>query len=35
MGAIISGPAPTQRMEFELATRLADAMRSQGSFLIK
>ncbi|KAK9377301.1 uncharacterized protein V1513DRAFT_435969 [Lipomyces chichibuensis] len=35
MDAILSGPAPAERMEFELSYRLADGMRSQGSLLIK
>ncbi|KAK9334433.1 hypothetical protein LIPSTDRAFT_253502 [Lipomyces starkeyi NRRL Y-11557] len=35
MDAIISGPAPAERMEFELSSRLGDVMRAQGSLLIK
>ncbi|KAK9320847.1 hypothetical protein V1517DRAFT_368825 [Lipomyces orientalis] len=35
MDAILSGPAPAERMEFELSSRLGDVMRAQGSLLIK
>ncbi|KAK9322762.1 HNH endonuclease-domain-containing protein [Lipomyces orientalis] len=35
MDAILSGPAPAERMEFELSGRLGDVMRAQGSLLIK
>ncbi|KAK9334297.1 hypothetical protein LIPSTDRAFT_145484 [Lipomyces starkeyi NRRL Y-11557] len=35
MDAILSGPVPAERMEFELSKRLGDVMRAQGSFLIK
>ncbi|KAK9320213.1 hypothetical protein V1517DRAFT_356076 [Lipomyces orientalis] len=35
MNAILSGPVPTERMEFELSKRLGDVMRAQGSFSIK
>ncbi|KAK9234602.1 hypothetical protein V1525DRAFT_349883 [Lipomyces kononenkoae] len=35
MDAILSGPAPAERMEFELSSRLGDVMRAQGSWLIK
>ncbi|KAK9243567.1 HNH endonuclease-domain-containing protein [Lipomyces tetrasporus] len=35
MDAILSGPAPAERMEFELSGRLGDVMRAQGSILIK
>ncbi|KAK9374217.1 uncharacterized protein V1513DRAFT_458990 [Lipomyces chichibuensis] len=35
MDAILSGPAPAERMEFELSRRLGDVVRSQGSLLIK
>ncbi|KAK9342517.1 hypothetical protein V1522DRAFT_415914 [Lipomyces starkeyi] len=35
MDAILSGPAPAERMEFELSSRLGDAMRAQESLLIK
>ncbi|KAK9320296.1 hypothetical protein V1517DRAFT_348304 [Lipomyces orientalis] len=35
MNAILSGPAPAERMEFELSSRLGDVMRAQGSLLIK
>ncbi|KAK9384989.1 hypothetical protein V1515DRAFT_617691 [Lipomyces mesembrius] len=35
MNAILSGPVPGERMEFELSKRLGDVMRAQGSFSIK
>ncbi|KAK9489757.1 HNH endonuclease-domain-containing protein [Lipomyces doorenjongii] len=35
MDAILSSPAPAERMEFELSGRLGDVMRAQGSLLIK
>ncbi|KAK9357715.1 hypothetical protein V1504DRAFT_398300 [Lipomyces starkeyi] len=35
MDAILSGPAPAERMEFELSSRLGDVMRAQESLLIK
>ncbi|KAK9329109.1 HNH endonuclease-domain-containing protein [Lipomyces starkeyi] len=35
MNAILSGPAPAERMEFELSSRLGDVIRAQGSLLIK
>ncbi|KAK9365074.1 hypothetical protein V1509DRAFT_643036 [Lipomyces kononenkoae] len=35
MDAILSGPAPGERMEFELSSRLGDVMRAQGSYLMK
>ncbi|KAK9342072.1 hypothetical protein V1522DRAFT_417341 [Lipomyces starkeyi] len=35
MDAILSGPAPAERMEFALSSRLGDVMRAQGSLLIK
>ncbi|KAK9482974.1 HNH endonuclease-domain-containing protein [Lipomyces starkeyi] len=34
MDAILSGPAPADRMEFELSSRLGDVMRAQESLLI-